>query len=341
MEAGRASRYAGEVTRTPRAMIMAAGFGTRLGELSELRPKPMLPVCGSPLVRWAALWLRSQGIREVVVNLHHRGEQIEAELGDGRELGLAIAYSREDGEILGTGGGLRQARPLLDDGHGTPIVAMNGKVILDLELAPVLALHTALAAEATMVLRPDPDAERWGSLRVDAEGRVTHLLGKPGPKGQAGGAALMFTGVQVLDPRFLDRIPPSGQQCVVRTAYSSLHAEGGAYGGFVTEDYWWEHSTRERYLQGVANVIEGRARVAYAPGFVRGVAATAQVDATARVDPMAWIGPGARVGAGAEIGPRVQLGAGAVVDPGVRLRDAIVWDGAHVTRDLEHEVLAR
>jgi len=322
-------------------MIMAAGFGTRLGELSELRPKPMLPVCGAPLVRWAALWLRAQGIREIVINLHHRGEQIEAELGDGSELGLAIAYSREDGEILGTGGGLRQARPLLDDGHGTPIVAMNGKIILDQALAPVLALHASLAAEATMLLRPDPEAERWGSLRVDPEGRVTHLLGKPGPKGQVGGAALMFTGVQVLAPRFLDRIPASGQQCVVRTAYSQLHAEGGAFAGFVTDAYWWEHSTRERYLQGVANVIEGRARVAHAPGPVRGVDPSAQIDATARVDPMTWIGPRVRVGAGAEIGPRVQLGAGVVVDPGVRVRDAIVWDDAHVTRDLEHEVLAR
>jgi mannose-1-phosphate guanylyltransferase len=322
-------------------MIMAAGFGTRLGELSGLRPKPMLPVCGAPLVRWAALWLRSQGIREIVINLHHRGEQIEAELGDGRALGVAIAYSREDGEILGTGGGLRKARPLLDDGHGTPIVAMNGKVILDLELARVLALHRGREAEATMVLREDPEAERWGSLRTDADGDVTHLLGKPGPKGQVGGPALMFTGVQVLAPRFLDRIPPAGQQCVVRTAYSQLHAEGGAFCGFVTDEYWWEHSTLERYLQGVANVIEGRARVADAPGFVRGIDPSAQIEAGARVDPMAWIGPGVRVGAGAEIGPRVQLGAGAVVEAGVRLRDAIVWEGVCVRRDLEGEVLTR
>ncbi len=319
-------------------MIMAAGFGTRLGELSARRPKPMLPVCGAPLVRWAALWLRSQGIREIVINLHHRGEQIEEELGDGSALGLAIAYSRE-AEILGTGGGLRNARALLDDGQGTPIVAMNGKLILDLELAPVLALHEARQAEATMVLRADPEAERWGSLRTDADGRVTHLLGKPGPGGQAGGPALMFTGVQVLAPRFLDRIPPEGQQCVVRTAYSQLHAEGGAYAGFVTDQYWWEHSTVERYLQGVANVIEGRARVAYAPGLVRGVDPTAEIDPSARVDPAAWIGPGVRVGANAEVGPRVQLGAGVIVEPGRRLRDAIVWDGARVTRDLEREVL--
>lgn len=320
-------------------MIMAAGFGTRLGELSEQRPKPMLPVCGAPLIRWAALWLRAQGIREIVINLHHRGEQIEAELGDGSALGLAIAYSREDGEILGTGGGLRKARPLLDDGHGTPIVAMNGKVILDLELARVLALHRERAAEATMVLREDPAAERWGSLRTDADGNVTHLLGKPGPKGQEGGPALMFTGVQVLEPRFLDRIPAEGQQCVVRTAYSQLHAEGGAFCGFVTDEYWWEHSTVERYLQGVANVLEGRARVTYAPGAVRGVDPSATVGAGAEIDEHAWVGPGVTIGAGASIGPRVQLGANAVVEPGRRLRDAIVWDGARVTRDLEREVL--
>lgn len=319
---------------------MAAGFGSRLGELSDRRPKPMLPVCGAPLIRWAALWLRSQGIREIVVNLHHRGEQIEAELGDGRALGLAIAYSREEGEILGTGGGLRKAWPLLDDGHDTPIVAMNGKVILDLELAPVLALHHAHDAEATMVLRPDPEAERWGSLRTDGAGRVTQLLGKTGPNVEASGPALMFTGVQVLTRRFIERIPPTGQQCVVRTAYSQLHAEGGAYCGFVSEAYWWEHSTVERYLKGVANVIEGRAKVAYAPGPIRGIDATARVDPSAMVDPMAWIGPRAQVGAGAYIGPRVQLGADVVVQPGLRLRDAIVWDGAVVTRDLECEVVA-
>ena len=323
--------------RTPRAMIMAAGFGTRLGELSTHRPKPMLPVCGAPLIRWAALWLRAQGVREIVINLHHHGEQIEGDLGDGRALGLAIAYSREDGEILGTGGGLRQARPLLDDGHGTPIVAMNGKVILDLELAPVLAFHRAREAEATMVLH----AGHWGSLRADAEGRVTHLLGRPGPRRQVGGPPRMFTGVQVIAPRFLDRIPPTGQHCVVRTAYAQLHAEGGAYCGFVTDAYWWEHSTVERYLQGVANVIEGRARVAYAPGPVRGVDPSAWVHASATVDPRAWIGPRARVGAGAAIGPRVQLGADAVVESGLRLRDAIVWDGARVTRDLEREVLVK
>jgi mannose-1-phosphate guanylyltransferase len=321
-------------SRAMRAMIMAAGFGTRLGELSERRPKPMLPVCGAPLVRWAALWLRSQGVREIVVNLHHRGEQIEAELGDGAALGVAIAYSRE-ATILGTGGGLRQARDLLDDGSGAPILAMNGKVILDLGLAPVLAEHHARGAEATMVLR----ADAGGNVRCGADGRVSHLRGVAGPRAGAGGPLCMFTGVQVMQPRFLDRIPADGEQCVVGTAYMDLLAAGGALSGHVTDTYWWEHSTVDRYLQGVANVIEGRARVAYAPGPVRGVDPSAVIDASARIDPAAWIGPGARVGAGAAVGPRVQLGAGAVVEAGVRLRDVIVWDGARVAADAEHAVI--
>src|SRR5690606_24581561 len=101
---------------------------------------------GTPLVKWAVLWLRHQGIRELVINLHHLGDQIEAALGNGNALGVDIQYTREDGMILGTGGGLRNARSLLDDGHGTPIVVLNGKILMDLALEPVLRLHQGAEA---------------------------------------------------------------------------------------------------------------------------------------------------------------------------------------------------
>ena len=89
-----------------RAIILAAGFGTRLGTLSDERPKPLLPVCDIPLIRYALALLRGHGITEIAVNLHHRGELIEAELGDERAI-----YSREE-VILGTGGGIAQDRRL-------------------------------------------------------------------------------------------------------------------------------------------------------------------------------------------------------------------------------------
>jgi len=321
-------------------MILAAGYGTRLSELGGTRPKPMLPVVGAPLVRWAVLWLRHHGVREIAINLHHMGELIEAELGDGRELGVAIAYSREHGQILGTGGGLRQARALIDDGKDSPIVVMNGKVLVDLQLDEVLAFHRARAAEATMVVRVDAEADKWGSQQLAADGRIVRFLGRapvvdaPDPVGPS----TMFTGIHVLQPRFLDRVPPQGEQCIVRTAYRSLFEEGQGLYGFLTERYWWEHSTPARYLQGVCNALDGVVALPYAETFVRGVHPDAVVEHGATIVDPVWIGEGVRIGTGAQVGPHVQLEPGVVVDPGVKLQRAVVWAG-RVRRDASDVVL--
>ena len=329
----------------PRAMILAAGFGTRLGSLTKLRPKPMLPVLDAPLVRWAVRWLAHHGVRDVVVNLHHLGEQIEADLGDGSAHGVSIQYSPEHGMILGTGGGLRQARPMLDDGSDAPIVVMNGKILLDLDLDAVVREHRARGAEATMVLRTDPNAERWGSLRTDARGRVVEFLGRPLPGRDDPGPPLMFTGVSVMQPRFLDRVPAQGEQCIVRTAYRELFDEAGPYFGHLTEDYWWEHSTPARYLAGVRNVLDGCVRLPGVEGSGRGqplslIDETARVASGAEVFGPVWIGPGATVEAGAKVGPHVQLGARSRVGPGVAVRDAIVWEDVEVTSDLQTAIAA-
>lgn len=324
-------------------MVLAAGFGTRLGALSQERPKPMLPVCGAPLVEWAVRWLRHHGIVDVVVNLHHLGEQIEVALGDGAALGVRVRYSHEEGQILGTGGGLRNARPLLDDETGRDIVVVNAKILVDLDLHRVLALHRDRGAEATMVLRPDASAGAWGSLRIGTDDRIVELLTRrrPGEDNAVAGDPLMFTGIHVLTPRFLDRIPPHGEQCIIRTAYRELFDEGGPLVAYETKGYWWEHSTPARYLGGVKNVLDGAIEPVGAPGPVRGVAPEAEIGPGAEIRSPVWIGPGARVGAGARVGPHVQLGAGACVAPGIAVERAIVWDDVHVHADASDVVIGR
>lgn len=322
-------------TSTPRAMILAAGYGTRLGELTQARPKPMLPVCGAPLVRWTVLWLRAQGVRQIVINLHHLGELIAAELGDGSALGVEIAYSHEEGLILGTGGGLRQARHLLDDGHDSPIVVVNGKILVDLELGPLLAAHRARNAEATMVLRADAEGIWGGSLAADpSTGTLATFLGETRPDATPG-PAMMFTGVHVIQPSFIDRVPAEGEQCIVRTAYRQLFHEPRGVDVHVHPGYWWEHSTVERYLQGIANVLDGRVKLPWAERPVIGVDPSAIIEPGAQIDPRVFIGPGARIGAGAKIGPFADIGAAAVVAPGVRVERAAVWPGATLEHDLE------
>lgn len=308
-------------------MILAAGFGTRLGPLTQVRPKPMLPICGTPLVRWSVLWLRKQGVRDIVINLHHLGEQIEADLGDGSALGVSIQYTHEAGMILGTGGGLRNARGLLDDGSGAPIVIVNGKILFDLDLDALLQRHRDLGSEATMVLRKDVEGTWGGSLAAGADGRMATFLGDTRPGAQPG-PPLMFTGVHVIEPRFLDRVPAEGEQCIVRTAYRELFAAGEGPGVFNSEGYWWEHSTPERYRRGVWNVMDGVAGLEHAEHPPTGVHASAEVSDDAIVEGPVWIGAGARIEAGARVGPYVQVGAGAVVRADAKLTRCIVWPDA-------------
>src|SRR5262249_17667983 len=95
-----------------RAMVLAAGFGSRLRPLTDHTPKPLLKVGDHPLIAYALALLRAAGIRDVIINLHHRGEQVRAALGDGAAFGLSISYSEED-PILDTGGAIKKAQPFL------------------------------------------------------------------------------------------------------------------------------------------------------------------------------------------------------------------------------------
>src|ERR1051326_4481452 len=113
-----------------RAMILAAGLGTRLRPLTDTIPKPLLPIADRPLIIWNLLLLRQHGIHEILINLHHLGHLIEKELGDGSQFGMKIVYSHEP-RILGTGGGLKQAESWLGQ---DVFLVLNGDTLLDLNI---------------------------------------------------------------------------------------------------------------------------------------------------------------------------------------------------------------
>jgi mannose-1-phosphate guanylyltransferase len=311
-----------------RAMILAAGMGTRLGALSDERPKPLMPVCGAPLIRYSVSLLAGHQVQDVVVNLHHRGQMIEDELRDGSKLGVRITYSREE-RILGTGGGIRRALPQLGD---EAFFVINGKIVFDVDLAAVLERHRASGAQATLVVRPDPEAESWGAIDAPADGgRITGLLGK---------GAFMFTGVQVIEPALIDRLPDDGsERCIVRQGYVTWLAEGVPIEAYVAPGYFMEHSTPERYLEGNINVLRGRAHLRHPPGTLIGVDPSAEVHSEAQLVPPVRIGAGARVGAYAIVGPDVVIGAYADIGAGMRLRRAVIWPRATIREDAENAIM--
>ena len=198
-------------------MLLAAGRSTRLGALGAAVPKPLVPVCGYPAIRFGLHAAARAGARRAVINVFHRGDLLRQTLGDGTSLGIfRLDYSVEE-ELLGTGGGLAAARPLFAPG---PVVVMNAKVVADLDLPALIARPTRVASSsATMLLRDDPDARRWGAIACDATGRVVGILDARSPRPPEGPVTeRMFTGVHVLAPALLDRLRPVVCD-VIRDAY--------------------------------------------------------------------------------------------------------------------------
>src|SRR4051794_20260547 len=148
-------------------MLLAAGRSTRLGPLGLALPKPLAPICSYPPIRFGLAACARAGFREAVVNLHHLGDRLRETLGD-FEGGLRIRYSVEV-ELLGTGGGIAHARELLGPGR---VLVINGKVVADIDLREFLGSHVESGAEASLLLRDDPDPRKWGAIGVDAIGRV-------------------------------------------------------------------------------------------------------------------------------------------------------------------------
>jgi NDP-sugar pyrophosphorylase family protein len=240
------------------AMILAAGFGNRLRPLTNTVPKALVPVAGRPLIEYGLLFLRSQGITEVVINLHHLGEKIRAALGDGSVYGLRISYSPED-PILDTGGGIKKAQPFLD---GETFVVLNCDTILDLDLSALLAAHRQNHALATLVLRPDPAAAHYGILETDTSGRIRRLLGQPAEVSEPL-SAYMFTGLQVLEPRVFAFMPAEKPFSTTRELYPQMLHTGEPLYGSIHTGPWMVVDDVEGIARATQALISGQTRLAY------------------------------------------------------------------------------
>src|SRR5215472_774208 len=146
-----------------KALVLAAGYGERLRPITDTIPKPLVEIGGRPLIHYPLLLLRHTGIRDVAVNVHHLADKIEAVLGDGRSLGLAITYSPEP-VLLGTGGSLVALR---DYFGGEPFLILNGDTILDLDLPAMIAMHRERGALVTMALRETCSPEAYSRIEID------------------------------------------------------------------------------------------------------------------------------------------------------------------------------
>jgi len=191
---------------TVKALVLAAGEGSRLRPLTLSMPKPMLPIGGQPLLQHTLLWLRDSGIQDVAINLHYRGDVVTSHFGDGSDFGIRVTYSPEE-TMLGTAGAVRK----LDRFFGDTALIVYGDLLTNVSLERLLSFHFSKRRAVggpviTLSLYEPLNPRECGLVELDDEARVLRMEEKPSGKELT--STLAFSGVMVLDRDYIDMIPP-------------------------------------------------------------------------------------------------------------------------------------
>jgi mannose-1-phosphate guanylyltransferase len=317
-----------------RAMLVAAGFGTRLDPLTRELPKPALPVANRPIAWFACDHLARSGFSELVVNTHHLARELREALEPHTPAGARLRFVDEP-QLLGTGGGVRNAWPRPDDGED--FVTMNAKLLFAPDLTRALAVHRQSGAIATMVVRPLPAGSSFTALQLASDGRVLAIGGMAAAPQAAPGDALatrqMFTGVQILSARAFRDLPENGD--IIRHSYARWLARGETVMSVIEAAAFMDVGvTLRHYLDANIALASGALRwpgITPEPGGLF-VAGADPADARGAPAMPARVGRDCRLVLSA-------IGADAQVADEAQLTRVVVWPGASVAGELRDAVV--
>lgn len=233
-------------------MVLAAGLGTRLRPLTDDIPKGLAPVSGRSMILYPLSWLAGQGIRDVVINIHHRGDLLEKELGHDAGLGLRISYSREQ-DLLGTGGGVGHARKVFGNSR---LVLINSDTLIDAELGAMLRCHRESGAAAT--LATVPPGEGFTPVWVSDSGLVRGFGIRPEGEGPDDLQSVNYAGLAILDPELVDYLPGDRFAGLVDDGLVPALRDGLIVAAYPHPGYWSALDTLEMIRRAETDIREGR-----------------------------------------------------------------------------------
>ena len=220
------------VAKISKAMILAAGLGTRMRPLTNTMPKPVLPIGSTTPIELAIETLKRAGINDIVINLHHLPEKIKERLGDGSSHNIHITYSFEP-VILGTGGGIKNVEGFFGD---KPFILYNCDVISNIDIPSLIATHFMRNAAATLVVRGHE--ENYTRVDIDANGYLKDF----------GSGQFMYASVAVLTRELLNALPPKGKaSCLINDGLKKLITNKKNIATYLHGGDWYDIGTIEKY----------------------------------------------------------------------------------------------
>ncbi|MEB3310799.1 MAG: NDP-sugar synthase [Snowella sp.] len=337
-----------------KAMILAAGKGTRVRPITHTIPKPMIPILQKPVMEFLLELLRQHGFDQIMVNVSHLAEEIESYFRDGQRFGVQIAYSFEgsiidgrlEGAAIGSAGGLRRIQdfnPFFDD----TFVVLCGDALIDLDLTAAVKTHREKGAIATIVTK-SVDKElvsSYGVVVTDEDGKIKAFQEKPSVEEAL--STQINTGIYIFEPEIIDYIPPNQEYDLGSDLFPQLVAKDAPFYAVNMDFEWVDIGKVPDYWEAIRGVLSREIKnveipgIEVRPGVYTGINVAANWDKINIQGPV-YIGGMTRIEDGATIigpsmiGPSCWICSGAVVDnsvifeysrlgAGVRLVDKLVF----------------
>jgi mannose-1-phosphate guanylyltransferase / phosphomannomutase len=322
-----------------KAMVMAAGAGTRLRPLTFKLPKPMVPVANRPALEYTLRNLKKHGINDVVLNLHSHPQAIQDYFKDGKEWDLKITYSLER-QLLGTAGGVKKMASFFEDGT---FLVMSGDGLTDVDLTTLLEFHREKRSLATMALKSVDSRFDYGVTVTDDRGAITRFFEKPSWKDVFSNQ--VNTGIYVFEPAVLAEIPAGTTYDFGNQLWPKLLKARAPIFAQAIDAYWCDVGNLSEYRRAHRDILDGHIKLALPGKRVRPniwVDPSTRIEPGVKIEPPCLIGKNGRIATGSRIGPYTVIGNDAKIGKNVTLRNCILWDRVRVADNagLDHCVIA-
>ena len=307
-----------------RAMVLAAGLGTRLRPLTYEITKPMVPVLDRPVMEHIVELLERHGFEETIANLHYFPETISDYFGD------RLSYRVEE-ELLGTAGGVRACADFFGEDS---FLVISGDALTDIDLGALATRHRESGGVATLAVKKVPDTREYGVVLHDREGRITGFQEKPEPDEAL--SDLGNCGIYVFSPQIFDYFPDRPFADWAQDIFPVLLENGVPFHIHEVREYWNDVGSLSELRQGTFDALRGALHLQIdgeevSPGVA--VAGGSSLPADAEIEGPVWIGRDVQIGSGVRLMGPIVLGDGAVVGDGAQLRESIVFPGTEIARE--------
>ena len=311
-----------------KAMILAAGVGSRLDPLTRNVPKPMVPIVNKPVMEYLVELLARNGFHNIMVNLHYLGDRIEEHFGNGSKWGVKISYSRED-RLWGDAGSVKRCEDFFD----STFLVIGGDDLTDIDLKRLVKQHKEHKALCTIGLSLVDDPSEYGIVLINERGKITRFLEKP--KGEIIFSNMANTGVYLFEPEIFEMIPKGVTYGFGHNVFPHLPEQKRRFYGYLTSSYWRDVGNLRQYQETHRDAMQGKVSIKFPLSETRKyvwMGENVDIDPSAEIGYPVVIGNNCRIEANAKVLENSVLGDNSVVEEDAVVKDSILWEGARVMR---------